>query len=290
MTLLSFLYSPFSDYGFMRRALAACAAIAVGGAPLGVFLVLRRMTLMGDAISHAILPGTAIAFLYFGFSLTAMTVGGLCAGLLIAIVAGTLTHITQLKEDASFTGIYLISLAAGVLLISLHGNSADLMHVLFGNVLAVNNGSLLLMNSIATFSALTLAIIYRRLIIQCFDPAFLHAAGAHALGMDLLFLALVVLNLVAAFQVLGTLMALSIIILPAITSRFWCNSVDGALGLSIALSLLSSYAGLLLSFYTNVPSGPSIVLFAGAAYLLSVFAGRYGSVYTHFSRRKHFTS
>ena len=142
MTPIEFLYTPFADYGFMRRALVACAALSVGGAPLGVFLVLRRMTLAGDAMAHAILPGVSVAFLLFGLALLPMTIGGLIAGLVVALSAGAITRLTKLKEDASFTGAYLLSLAAGVLIISTTGSSIDLMHVLFGNILAVDNESL----------------------------------------------------------------------------------------------------------------------------------------------------
>src|ERR1700722_3024575 len=116
MTLYEYALQPFIDYGFMRRALTACAAPAVGGAPLGVFLVLRRMALAGDAMSHAILPGVSLAFLVFGLSLWPMTIGGLLAGLLVALAAGAITRLTQLKEDASLTGTYMLSLAAGVLI------------------------------------------------------------------------------------------------------------------------------------------------------------------------------
>src|SRR2546430_1092608 len=109
MTLYEYAFQPFADYLFMRKALTACTALAIGGAPLGVFLVLRRMALVGDAMSHAILPGVSIAFLFFGLSLEAMTLGGLIAGLLVAAMAGAITEFTQLKEDASFTGAYLLS-------------------------------------------------------------------------------------------------------------------------------------------------------------------------------------
>ena len=139
MSLYSYILDPFVSYGFMRRALTACTALSVGGAPLGVFLVLRRMALVGDAMSHAILPGASLAFLFFGLSLWPMTLGGLLAGLLVALAAGIVTRFTQLKEDASFTGAYLLSLALGVLVISIKGSTIDLMHVLFGNVLAVDN-------------------------------------------------------------------------------------------------------------------------------------------------------
>jgi zinc/manganese transport system permease protein len=290
MMFYSYAIAPFADYGFMRRALVACVAIAIGGVPLGAFLVLRRMTLVGDAISHAILPGVSLAFLYFGLSLTAMTAGGLAAGLLIALVAGTLTRFTQLKEDASFTGAYLLSLAFGVLIISMHGSSVDLMHVLFGNVLAINDTSLLLVCAIASISALLLAVLYRPLIIECFDPSFLRAVGGKGTWVSQLLLVLVVMNLVAAFQALGTLMALGVMVLPAIASRFWANSIDGMIGFSVTTSLAASFCGLLLSYHFNLPSGPAIVLTAGALYVASVVFGRYGSLGARLLPHKHFAS
>jgi zinc/manganese transport system permease protein len=290
MNLYQFAIEPFADYGFMRRSLTACTAIAIGGAPLGVFLVLRRMTLIGDAISHAILPGAALAFLFFGLSLPLMAMGGLLAGVVIALIAGSLTRFTQLKEDASFTGTYLLSLAVGVLIIVSKGNAVDLMHVLFGNVLAIDDTSLLLVCGIATFSTLTLAAIYRPLIVECFDSGFLRAAGGNSAWVHQLFLILLVLNLVGAFQALGTLMALGLMVLPAIAVRFWTQSIDGAVALAIGSSFAAALTGLLLSYHLNVPSGPAIVLTAGAFYLASVVFGRHGSLRVHFLPRRHFAS
>ncbi len=290
MMLYEYALQPFVDYGFMRRALAACAALAVGGAPLGVFLVLRRMALAGDAMSHAILPGVSLAFLCFGLSLEAMTLGGLLAGLAVAFAAGAVTRLTPLKEDASFTGTYLLSLAAGVLIISVHGSSIDLMHVLFGNVLAVGRESLLLVTSIATVSLLTLAAMYRSLIVECFDPGYLRAAGGNGAAMHQLFLGLVVLNLVAAFQALGTLMALGIMVLPAIASRLWSRDIDGAIALSIFFGLCSATIGLLLSYHYGLPSGPAIVLVAGLLYVISVLFGRQGGIAGRFFRERHYAA
>jgi len=286
MILYHYIIEPFLDYGFMRRALTACAAIAIGSAPLGVFLVLRRMALVGDAISHAILPGASLAFLFFGLSLTAMSAGGLVAGLLIALIAGLLTRFTQLKEDASFTGTYLLSLATGVLIISVKGTSIDLMHVLFGNVLAIDNASLLLICGIATVSALILTAIYRTLIVECFDAGFLRAGTS----IHLLFLVLVVLNLVAAFQALGTLMALGVMVLPAIAARFWTSNIDNTIAFAIVASFASSFTGLLLSYHYALPSGPAIVLTTGMLYIASVLFGRYGSIMTYLFPQRHFVN
>jgi zinc/manganese transport system permease protein len=282
------IIQPFSDYGFMRRALAACITTAASSAPLGLFLVMRRMALMGDAAAHAIFPGVAVAFLFTGVSLLPMTIGGLAAGLLMAVFAGIVTRVTPLKEDASFTAAYLTALAAGVMIISIRGSAVDLLHVLFGNVLAVDNHSLMLVNIIASVSLITLAVIYRPLIMECFDPGFLKAQHGRGALYHYLFLILVVLNLVGAFQALGTLMAVGIMVLPAIATRFWTRKIDIAIGLSIVFGIAASFIGLLLSYNFRLPSGPAIVLTASVWYLVSVFLGTSGGIIIRFFPRKHF--
>lgn len=128
--MIDLLFGPFIEFGFMRRALAGCFALSLSAPPVGVFLMLRRMSLMSDAMSHAILPGAAVGFLVAGLSLPAMTIGGLAAGLFVALLAGIVTRTTSIKEDASLAAFYLISLAAGVLLVSLRGSQIDLLHIL----------------------------------------------------------------------------------------------------------------------------------------------------------------
>ncbi len=288
MSIYDLLLAPFWDYGFMRRALVACIALAISGAPLGVFLVLRRMALVGDAMSHAVLPGAALAFMFFGLSVLPMTIGGIIAGLLVALTAGALTRFTSLKEDASFTGMFTLSLAAGVMLITKSGTPIDLMHILFGNVLAVDNSALLLISTVASLSTLILAALYRSLVVECFDPGFLRSVGGKGALAHQLFLVLLVLNLVAAFQTIGTLMAMGVMVLPAISARFWSRSVDSAIGLSVAIAACSTYIGLLLSYHCALPSGPAIVLSAGAAYVVSVLFGTNGSVTSRLFPRKHF--
>jgi hypothetical protein len=151
------LLSPFIEFGFMRRALAGCLALSLGATPVGVFLMLRRMSLAGDAMSHAILPGAAIGYLIAGLSLPAMTLGGLVAGLAVAVLAGGVARNTVIKEDTSLATFYLLSLSAGVLIISLRGSSVDLLHVLFGSVLALDDAALLLLAGFASLSVVALA-------------------------------------------------------------------------------------------------------------------------------------
>src|SRR3954465_4730966 len=130
------LIGPFTEFEFMRRALAAGIALALAGAPIGVFLMLRRMSLGGAAMAHAILPGAAVGFLLSGLNLFAMTFGGLIAGFAVALLAGLVARSTELKEDASLAAFYLVSLALGVTIVSLKGTNIDLLHVLFGSILA----------------------------------------------------------------------------------------------------------------------------------------------------------
>ena len=286
--LYSALIEPFIAYGFMRRALVACLALALGSGPIGVFLVLRRMSLMGDAMSHAILPGAAIGFLAAGLSLWAMSAGGLVVGLAVALLAGLVSRATTIREDASLAGFYLISLALGVLLVSLKGSSIDLLHVLFGTILGVGNASLLLVAGIATVSLFVLALIYRPLIAECFDPIFLRALGAAGSRYHILFLALVVLNLVAGFQALGTLMAVGLMMLPAAAARFWVAQVWSLFLVAASIAFASGYAGLLLSYHLNLPSGPAIILVAGVAYIGSILLGaRDGLVKRYFPAPHH---
>lgn len=213
-------FQPFIEYGFMRRALVVCLALSVSTTALGVFLQLRRMSLMGDALSHAILPGVAVGYLLSGMSLLAMTVGGFIAGIAVALVAGLVSRRTPLKEDASFAGFYLGSLALGVTLVSLRGSNVDLLHLLFGSILAVDSASALFVTGVCMFTLLTLAIFYRGLVSEAFDTAWLQVNARWLPGMlHGLFLALLVLNLVAGFQVLGTLMAVGLMMLPAVAAR-----------------------------------------------------------------------
>ncbi len=268
------LIAPFADFAFMRRALVGGIAISLAGGPVGVFLMLRRMSLTGDAMAHAILPGVAVAYLMFGLSLWPMTLGGLAAGFVVAILAGVVARVTVLQEDASLAAFYLLSLALGVTIVSLKGSSVDLLHVLFGSVLALGDDALVLVASIATLTLAVLALIYRPLVLDTVDPGFLRSVSGSGGPVHLIFLALVVLNLVGGFNALGTLLAVGLMMLPAAASRFWSADITAMLALSALIGCLSTLIGLIASYHLNFAAGPSIVLSAGAIYLLSVLAGR----------------
>lgn len=288
MTTYSALIQPFVEYGFMRRALVACVALGLGCGPIGTLLVLRRMSLIGDAMAHALLPGAALAFVIGGYALLTMSLGSFIAAMIVATLAGLVTRLTSQREDASFAAFYLIALASGVMLISTHGSSVDLMHVLFGSILAVDDASLLLVAGAASATLLVLAIIYRPLIVECFDPGFLRALGGRGALYHWLFLILVVLNLVGGFHALGTLMAVGLMMLPATAARFWVNEVWSLSLVAALIAIASGFIGLLLSYHADLPSGPAIVLTAGAIYVLSLLSGRRDStLYRWWQRRAH---
>lgn len=286
--LYSILVTPFVEFSFMRRALVACLALSLGAGPIGVFLVLRRMSLMGDAVSHAVLPGVAVGYLLSGLSVWAMSLGGVIAGLVVALLAGMTSRATGMKEDASLAGFYLASLALGVLIVSAAGSSVDLLHILFGSILAVDDEGLLLVIGVATLSMILLATIFRSLVLECFDPVFARAVGAGGGWAYGIFMGLVVLNLVAAFQALGTLMAVGLMMLPALAARFWSEDIGTIIVTATAFAVVSSISGLLVSFHVEIASGPAIVLSAAVIYVASILLGARSGLVGRLLRRPHY--
>jgi len=276
MDLYDLVVAPFAEFDFMRYALASIFCLALSAAPVGVFLVMRRMSLVGDALSHAVLPGAAIGYMFAGLSLPAMSVGGFAAGLLMALLAGLVSRFTSLKEDANFAAFYLSSLAIGVVL----------LHLLFGSVLAVDIPALQLIAVSASVTILLMAVMFRPLVLESIDPLFLKAVGGKGGFWHVLFLVLVVMNLVAGFQALGTLMSVGLMMLPAITARLWAKSMGWLMVLSVALALLCGLAGLLFSYHIEIPSGPAIILCCGTLYLISVVFGWEGGILAKWLRRK----
>lgn len=287
MTLYDALIAPFADFEFMRRALVGCVALALGAGPVGVFLMLRRMSLFGDAMAHAILPGAALGYLAAGLSLTAMTIGGLVAGFAVVVLAGLVTRATSLKEDASLAAFYLISLALGVTLVSLKGSNVDLLHVLFGSVLALDDSAMILLAAMASVTLLVLALIYRPLVLECVDPSFLKSVSRAGGPTHLAFLALVVMTLVGGFNALGTLLSVGIMMLPAIAARFWAVELTAMIVAATLIGLASSVAGLIASYHLGLPSGPTIILAAGALYLVSLVFGPNGGLFLRLLPRRH---
>ena len=285
--MADFFIEPFVQYVFMQRALAGALILAISCGPVGVFLMLRRMSLTGDAMSHAILPGAAVGFLFYGLEILPMTIGGLVVGLVVALGAGAVSRFTVQKEDASLAAFYLISLALGVLLVSWRGSSVDLMHVLFGTVLALNNEALGLISGICIVTLVVMITFWRALLAECLDPLFLRSVSRLGTPVHFIFLGLVVLNLVGGFQALGTLLSVGLMMLPAAAARFWAGSVGRIALYAAGIALLAAWAGLVLSFHAELPTGPAIVLAAGVLYVISVLCGPVGGIIRRRRRHRH---
>jgi zinc/manganese transport system permease protein len=268
------IFDAFIQFGFMRRSLVACLALSLSLTPLGVFLLLRRMSLIGDALSHAVLPGVAIGYLCAGMSLLAMGLGGFLAGLIVAISSSWISTKTKLHEDSTFAGLYLGSLALGVTLVSMRSSGVDLLHLLFGSLLAVDRESLIFIGIITTFSLVILAIFYRAIVYETFNGEFFRVKEKRFPSVvHGLFMALVVMNLVAGFQILGTLMTVGLMMLPAISARCWSNRLPAMLLIAAFVGMLSAIGGLSWSWYDAIPAGPAIVLIATLFFLFSIFFG-----------------
>ena len=273
------LIAPFDNFAFMRMALIGVLALALINGPIGVMLLMRRMTLVGDVLSHAIVPGAALGFVVVGHSMVVMGLTGFASGAVVAVLAGLATRLTPLRQDVNFVAFYLLSLTVGSLLVLAFGSNVDLMRVFFGTVLAIDIGVLGMIAAIATVVLIGLSVFYRPLLVEGFDPHFFGTVAGRSVTYAGIFLAMVVATLVANFQALGTLLAIGPLLLPAAAARCWATRLGAALGLSVLFGAVGGYAGLLLSLHANMPSGPSIVLADGVIFLASLVAsGRWSAV------------
>jgi zinc/manganese transport system permease protein len=268
MSVHGLIVEPFESLAFMRAALVGCLALALTNGTVGTLLVLRRMSLDGDVLGHAVMPGAAVGFLYAGPSPGWLSLGGLASGLAVAALAGLLTG-GRAARDAGLVGFYLVALSLGVVLVAWRGSNVDVMRVLFGTVLAIDQRALVQIAAVSSLVVLVIAALYRPLAVGAFDPAFLRAVGTRA-PYGAVFQALVVLALVSSFQAFGTLLAVGPMLLPAAAARCWGLGVAASMALATGFGLAASVAGLLISYHGNLPSGPAIVLTAGLLYGISL--------------------
>jgi zinc/manganese transport system permease protein len=199
-----------------------------------------------------------------------LSLGGLASGLAVAALAGLITNGLS-RRDAGLVAFYLVALSLGVVLVAWRGSNVDVMRVLFGTVLAIDQRALLQIAAVSSVIVLAIAALYRPLAVGAFDPAFLRAVGTRA-PYGAVFLALVTLALVASFQAFGTLLAVGPMLLPAAAARCWGLGVAASMALATGFGLAASVAGLLVSYHGNLPSGPAIVLAAGLLFGISLIA------------------
>jgi zinc/manganese transport system permease protein len=268
ISLYSTLVAPFETLAFMRSALVACLALALANGAVGTLLVLRRMSLDGDVLGHAVMPGAAIGFLYAGPSAGWLSLGGLLSGLAVAALAGLIAK-GPARGDMALVAFYLIALSLGVVLVAWRGSNADVMHVLFGTVLAIDRPALIQIAGVSSVILVAIASMYRVFAVEAFDPAFLSSAAVRFPYRGV-FVTLVVLALIASFQAFGTLLAVGPMLLPAAAARCWRLGVASSMALSTVFGLIAAIGGLLVSYYRNIPSGPAIVLAGGLLFGISL--------------------
>jgi len=277
-TLREFFIEPFS-YGFMQRGVLSAVLLSLSGGLLGPILVLRRLALMGDALAHSLLPGVALSFLFFGPNVPALFLGSLIAGLLTAAGSALLSRLTRIKEDAAFGALFVIFFAAGIAIISTLGTKLDLMHFLFGNILAVSANDLWLSAGASAVTVAAFGMLRRSILLETFDPLFHRATGGRGGLTHVGLLCLTVVNLVAALQAMGVVLALGLFLLPAVTAYLWCDRLKTLLIASVGLAAAGSILGIFVSYHANIASGAAIVLTLGAAFIGSaVLSPRHGMI------------
>ena len=173
------------------------------------------------------------------------------------------------------------------MLVSLRGSNVDLLHVLFGTVLALDNATLYLLGGITSITLVTLALVYRGLVLECVDPQFLRTVSGAGAPVHFIFLGLVVLNLVGGFHALGTLLAVGMMMLPAAGARLWTTDITKLVVIAVGAGMASGYAGLIASYHAGVPAGPAIILAAGGFYLVSLAFGAEGGFLRRLMPARH---
>lgn len=276
----------YSQNPFLLRALVACITISLSCPILGFFMIVRRMSLMGDAISHAILPGVAIGYLIAGMSTIAMTIGGIIAGLIVTISAKLIVT-DRITIDNALACFYFMAIALGVLIISHSGTNLDLIHILFGSILAIDNASMLLLATVVSFSLIILSIIIRALVLDTFDENILKMMRIKSIPVQSIFLLLLVLNLVIQFQVIGTVLVIGLMIIPASTAMLITRNLNYIIFYSILISIVSSWLGITISYFINVTTGPCIVLLCGLFYCFTLIILKIKAAFNYHHYKSH---
>lgn len=273
-----FLIEPFR-YEFMQRALAACVLIGFTNGFLGTFIVLRRLALMADALAHSLLPGLALAAIITGLWPGGLLLGGLVAGVFVAVGGQLIARSSRIKDETAIAALYIMAFAIGIVLIRYARVRISLDHFLFGNILGIGATDLWVSFSICALILLTLVLLQRPLLLTLFEPSIARASGVRVGPLQVLIITFIVLAMLSSLQAVGVLLSLGLLILPAATLYLLTDRYAVMLWGGGVLGLGGAVAGLLFSFYANVPSGPAIVMLLGLAFLAAyLFSPKYGVI------------
>ncbi|HFO0336335.1 TPA: metal ABC transporter permease [Staphylococcus aureus] len=272
--MLEFVEHLFT-YQFMNRALITSIIVGIVCGTVGSLIVLRGLSLMGDAMSHAVLPGVALSFL-FGIP---MFVGALITGMIASIFIGYITSSSKTKPDAAIGISFTAFLASGIIIISLINTTTDLYHILFGNLLAITNSAFLTTIVIGSIVLILIIIFYRPLMISTFDPTFSRMSGLNTTLLHYFVMLLLSLVTVASIQTVGIILVVALLITPASTAFLISKKLYSMMIIASLISVISSIVGLYYSYIYNIPSGATIVLCTFVIYIITLF-------FTKFTNRK----
>ena len=280
------LTEPF-HYEFMQRALLGCALVGFTNGFLSAFIVLRRLALLADALSHSLLPGLAVGAIFFGLAPLGLFSGAVVAALLVGIGGQLVARSSRLKDETAIGALYTLAFAVGIILIKYSRVPVDLTHFLFGNILGVSNSDLWIIYAVGFVSAVSLVSVQRGLLLTLFEPSVAQSLGVPVARLNYLLITLIVLAMIASLQAVGVVLSVGLLVLPAATvyllsdsyrALSWCGGFLGAGGACV---------GLLLSYWTDIPSGPAIVLVLGICFVAAlIFGPRYG-VLARYLRPQH---
>jgi len=265
MTSIQAFISGLTQYNFLQTALITSIMVGIMSGIVGSFIILRGMSLMGDAISHSVLPGVAIAYM-LGINLV---IGASLMGLLAAVLIGYIADRSALKNDTAIGIIFSAFFALGFILISLAESTTNLHHILFGNVLAVNDSDLMLTAFILAAVVLFVVLFFKELLISSFDPTFAQAYGLKTTFLHYGLMVVLTLVTVSALQTVGIILIVAMLITPAAVGFLWTNSLSKMMIIASSVGVVSAIVGLYFSYTWNLASGPAIVLVAAAIFAIS---------------------
>lgn len=269
---MSELIQAFSEYAFLQTALLAGLLASVGCGVIGTFVVVKRIAFMAGGIAHSVLGGMGAA-LYFGFD---PLLGALAAAVISALLIGMVRLAWNAQEDTLIGALWAIGMAIGILFIAkTPGYSTDLMSFLFGNILLVPRRELWFMAGLDLVLVLTVVLFYRQLLAVTFDEEFARLRGVPVTFFYLLLLCLVAVTVVLLIQVVGLILVIALLTLPAAIAGHYVHSLGGMMMIATLLGGVFTSAGLALSYGPDLPAGPTMVLLAGSVYVVSALLSRF---------------
>lgn len=276
--MLDILIEPLK-YSFMQRSLIEAIIVGAICAVIGSYLMVQRLALLGDAISHSVLPGLAIAFL-LGINIF---IGAFIAGIISTILINIIRTRSTIKEDAAMGIVFSAFFALGITLITIiqKDNKIDLNHFLFGNILGVTFADVRDTVIIAMIVIVTVFLIYKELLFYTFDKLGSQASGLPVHLLDLGLMILIGLTIIASLKAVGVVLVLSLLITPATTAYLLVNRLHQIMILGVAIGVFSSITGMYLSYFYNLPSGPAIVLVASGLFILAFLFSPNQGILTH---------